>query len=55
MKEMTEVGSGIIDWKRIFAKSGEAGIKHSFVEHDNPSSPFESITKSYQYLQQLRF
>lgn len=55
MKEMTEVGSGIIDWKRIFAKSGEAGIKHYFVEHDNPSSPFDSITKSYQYLAALRF
>jgi len=55
MKEMTEVGSGIIDWKRIFANSNEAGIKHYFVEHDNPSSPFESITKSYRYLEQLRF
>lgn len=55
MKEMTEVGNGIVDWKRIFAKSGQAGIKHYFVEHDNPSSPFESITKSYQYLEKLRF
>ncbi|PYX05810.1 MAG: sugar phosphate isomerase/epimerase [Acidobacteria bacterium] len=55
MKEMTEVGSGVIDWKRIFAQSDKAGIKHYFVEHDNPKSPFESIKTSYQYLAQLRF
>src|ERR1700745_2975472 len=55
MKEMTEVGSGIIDWKRIFAQSDKAGIKHYFVEHDNPKSPFESIKTSYAYLEELRF
>ena len=52
---MTEVGSGIIDWKAIFAKSGVAGIKHYFVEHDQPMMPFESIQKSYEYLEKLRF
>ena len=50
---MTEVGSGIIDWKSIFAKSELAGIKHYLVEHDNPAAPFVSIEKSYQYLKQL--
>jgi len=55
LEEMTEVGSGIIDWKRIFAQSEKAGIKHYFVEHDNPKSPFESIKASSQYLAQLRF
>ncbi len=55
MKEMTEVGSGVIDWKRIFAHSEKAGIKHYFVEHDNPKSPFDSIRASYQYLERLRF
>lgn len=52
---MTEVGSGIIDWKAIFAKSDVAGIKHYFVEHDQPMMPFESIQKSYEYLEKLRF
>jgi len=52
---MTEVGSGIIDWKRIFAQSDEAGIQHYFVEHDNPASPFASIRTSFDYLQRLRF
>ncbi len=55
MKDMTEVGSGIIDWKKIFAQSDKAGIKHYFVEHDNPKKPLESIKKSYDYLASLRF
>src|SRR5215470_2438314 len=52
---MTAVGSGVIDWKRIFAHSDEAGIKHYFVEHDAPKDPFASITDSYKYLAALRF
>lgn len=53
--KMTEVGSGVIDWGAIFAKSELAGIKHYFVEHDEPKSPLESIQKSYAYLENLRF
>jgi sugar phosphate isomerase/epimerase len=52
---MTAVGSGVIDWKRIFAHADEAGIQHFFVEHDAPQDPFESITASYKYLAALRF
>ncbi len=53
--DMTEVGKGVIDWKGIFAKSNVAGIKHYFVEHDDPKSPFDSIQISYEYLEKLRF
>jgi sugar phosphate isomerase/epimerase len=53
--DLTEVGSGTIDWKRIFAHSEEAGIKHYIVEHDHPKQPFESIATSYKYLQGLRW
>jgi sugar phosphate isomerase/epimerase len=53
--KMTEVGSGAIDWKKIFARANQAGIKHYFVEHDEPKQPFESIQASYQYLEKLRF
>lgn len=52
---MTDVGRGVIDWKAIFAKSRQAGIKHYFVEHDEPMMPLESIQKSYEYLEKLRF
>ena len=55
LKDMTAVGSGIIDWKRIFAQSEKAGIKHYIVEHDKPEAPFENIKISYDYLSKLRF
>lgn len=50
-----DVGSGTMDFKKIFAQSEKAGIKHYFVEHDEPKSPFEDIRQSFEYLQQLRF
>lgn len=53
--DLTEVGSGIINWKRIFAQSEKAGIKHYIVEHDHPADAFQSITVSYQYLKNLRW
>jgi sugar phosphate isomerase/epimerase len=53
--DLTEVGSGLIDWKRIFARADEAGIKHYIVEHDHPKQPLESIAKSYEYLNTLRW
>jgi sugar phosphate isomerase/epimerase len=53
LNELTEVGSGIIDWKRIFTHSSQAGIKHFIVEHDKPKQPIESITGSYEYLSKL--
>lgn len=52
---MTAVGSGVIDWKRIFSYSDLAGIKHYFVEHDAPKDAFASITASYKYLSTLQF
>ncbi len=57
MPNITDVGSDgdSIDWKRIFAKSGEAGIKHYFAEHDVPKAPFESLANSYGYLSRLQF
>ncbi len=57
MPNITDVGSGgdSIDWKRIFARSEEAGIRHYFVEHDIPKVPFESLKNSYGYLSRLQF
>ncbi|HEV2401212.1 MAG TPA: sugar phosphate isomerase/epimerase [Candidatus Sulfotelmatobacter sp.] len=51
--DLTSVGSGIIDWKRIFRYSQKAGIKHYIVEHDHPKEPLEDIKKSYEYLSTL--
>jgi sugar phosphate isomerase/epimerase len=55
LKDMTEVGSGIIGWKRIFAQAEKAGIQHYIVEHDKAQAPFDSIKTSYDYLRQLRW
>jgi sugar phosphate isomerase/epimerase len=53
--KMVDVGQGKIDWKRIFAKRDQAGIRHFFVEHDQPPQPFEDIAMSYNYLKNLEF
>jgi sugar phosphate isomerase/epimerase len=53
--DLTAVGGGMIDWKKLFAQSGKAGIRHYIVEHDKPSDPYASITQSYQYLEKLRW
>lgn len=50
-KFFTEVGSGVIDFKKIFAAADTAGMKHFFVEQDVcPGSPFVSIEKSINYI-----
>lgn len=50
-KEFTEVGNGVIDFKRIFRYKEEAGMKYFFVEQDKcPGSPFDSIEKSIRYI-----
>lgn len=55
-KSFTEVGRGTIDFKKIFAKSELAGIKHYFVEQDKtPAEPLESVRVSLKYLRELKF
>lgn len=53
--DMTDVGSGVMDWQRIFAAHTTAGIRHYFVEHDSPADPMRSIGRSADYLKTLRF
>ena len=53
--QMVDVGKGDIDFRNIFARRDEAGIRHFFVEHDEPSDPVASIRASYQYLKSLQF
>ncbi len=52
---MADVGQGSIDWKNLFAHADKAGIKHYFVENDDPKSAFDDIKISYTYLRDLRF
>jgi sugar phosphate isomerase/epimerase len=51
-----EVGSGVLDWKKILAAAPSAGVQHYFVEQDQtPGDPLESLKKSYQYLSALSY
>lgn len=52
---MVDVGKGSIDWKGIFARAQTAGIRHYFVEHDQPADPLASIRASYNYLRDIEF
>jgi len=55
MEFLTDVGSGVIPWKDIFANAGKAGIQHYFVEQDNPKDAFASIKSSYDFLSKLNY
>jgi sugar phosphate isomerase/epimerase len=53
--KMVDVGKGTIDFPKIFAQSDKAGIRHYFVEHDQPADPIATIRNSYRYLHSLRY
>jgi sugar phosphate isomerase/epimerase len=52
---MRDVGSGVIDWKKVFSERKKAGIEHVFVERDDAPNPVDSITASYNFLHNLSF
>jgi sugar phosphate isomerase/epimerase len=54
-RRVVDVGKGVIDFRAIFARHEQAGVRHYFVEHDNPADPLASIRDSYRYLRQLEF
>jgi sugar phosphate isomerase/epimerase len=53
MKGPQPVGTGIVDFKRIFENAPIAGMKHFFVEHDMPADPFASLTTSLGNLKKI--
>ena len=52
---MTEVGGGTLDFRGILAQRQKAGLRHFFVEHDEPRDPMGSVRASYNYLDTLRW
>jgi sugar phosphate isomerase/epimerase len=48
-----EVGTGVVDFKRIFDHAKESGMKYFFVEQDGAPQPLENVTVSYNYLNKL--
>lgn len=48
-----DVGTGTIDFARIFAASEQAGVKHRFVERDLTQDKLKTIQTSYQAVAKL--
>jgi sugar phosphate isomerase/epimerase len=48
-----EVGTGVVDFKRIFDHAKESGMKYFFVEQDGAPQPIQNVTNSYNYLNKL--
>lgn len=55
-RDFTEVGNGVIDFKRIFDAREKAGLKHWFLEQDSGDKDiFESIAISKEYIRNHNF
>jgi sugar phosphate isomerase/epimerase len=52
-KNPAEVGSGSIDFKRIFDNAKKSGMQYFFVEQDGAPQPLQNVTNSYNYLRKL--
>jgi sugar phosphate isomerase/epimerase len=50
---ITEIGKGVVDFKRILGHARLGGVAYCFVEHDHPAHPLQSIEESLRYLQQM--
>lgn len=51
---MVAVGDGAMDFAALLAAGDAAGVRHVFVEHDNPDDPLRSVERSIDHLQTLR-
>jgi sugar phosphate isomerase/epimerase len=49
-----DVGTGSIDWKAIFAKAKQSGMKHFYIEQESyPGEPIDSAAASIKNLQAI--
>ncbi|CAN7432532.1 sugar phosphate isomerase/epimerase [Phenylobacterium sp. LjRoot225] len=54
--ETTEVGSGVIDWRRVLGAARASGVRHFALEQEPPYSrmpPIEAARKGYEFLSKL--
>jgi sugar phosphate isomerase/epimerase len=52
----TEVGKGIIDWKRLLTAAAKTSVRGLYVEQEPPfaGSSLDSVRASFEYLNGLR-
>lgn len=57
MDTNAELGSGVIDWRRLFAVAARGNVKHWFIEHEgamgSPQLNMSALEHSLRYLQRL--
>jgi len=51
----TPIGGGVIHWNVLLPAAQKVGVKHFFVENDEPKDAIANITASFDYLNKLRF
>ena len=51
--EMVDIGTGTLDWQAILRTAPTAGIRHWFVEHDNPEDPVGFARRAREWLGHL--
>lgn len=54
--DTTEVGSGVIDWKRVLGAAVASGVRHFSIEQEPPYSrmpPMEAARKGFEFLRTL--
>ena len=47
---MVDVGDGTIDFPALFEHGDRAGLRHGFVEHDQPEDAFRTAERSFTHL-----
>lgn len=45
--DMADVGAGVIEFADILGNEAASGLRHLFVEHDQPADPFKSVAISH--------
>ncbi len=50
---MVDVGDGVIDFAPLIALAERQGLRHAFVEHDQPSDAIDSIRRSLRHLKSI--
>ena len=52
-KRMADVGQGDIDFRALYARAAQAGVRHLFVERDDAPDPAANIRASYAGLRRI--
>ena len=47
---LADVGAGVLEWSQLLPAAKDAGVEWFIVEHDFPTDPIASITRSAEFL-----